>query len=227
MRSRRRLTQVLVAILIGGLALAITWQVRDEPADDYQNARSEDLVELLKSLDAANQRLDRQITDLTNTRDDLLDSSKRSRAAQDQARAQADALAILAGTAPAMGPGVVVTISDPEGGVDAGALLDAIEELRNAGAEAIAINGTVRVVGQTYFIDTDESIRIGGRDVKPPYVVEAIGDTDTMATATQIPGGLVDTIERRGGEVSVTREKVVGITALADVRAPEYARPDS
>ncbi len=227
MRSRRRLTQVLVAILIGGLALAITWQVRDEPADDYQNARSEDLVELLKSLDAANQRLDRQITDLTNTRDDLLDSSKRSRAAQDQARAQADALAILAGTAPATGPGVVVTISDPDGGVDAGALLDAIEELRNAGAEAIAVNGTVRVVGQTYFIDTDESIRIGGRDVKPPYVIEAIGDTDTMATATQIPGGLVDTIERRGGEVSVTRKKVVGITALADVRAPEYARPDS
>lgn len=227
MRSRRRLSQVLVAILIGGLALAITVQLRDKPADDYENARSEDLVELLKSLDAANQRLDRQINDLTGTRDDLLDSSKRSDVAQEQARAQANALAILAGTAPATGPGVVVTVSDPEGGVDAGALLDAIEELRNAGAEVIAINGTVRVVSQTYFIDTDESIRIGGRDIKPPYVIEAIGDTDTMATATQIPGGLVDTIERRGGEVSVTRKDVVGITALADIRAPEYARPDS
>ncbi len=227
MRSRRRLSQVLVAILIGGLALAITVQLRDKPADDYENARSEDLVELLKSLDAANQRLDRQINDLTGTRDDLLDSSKRSDVAQEQARSQANALAILAGTAPATGPGVVVTVSDPEGGVDAGALLDAIEELRNAGAEVIAINGTVRVVSQTYFIDTDESIRIGGRDIKPPYVIEAIGDTDTMATATQIPGGLVDTIERRGGEVSVTRKDVVGITALADIRAPEYARPDS
>ncbi|MGA8852105.1 MAG: DUF881 domain-containing protein [Aeromicrobium sp.] len=227
MRDRRRLSQLLVAVLIGVLAMAITVLVRDEPADDFQNARSEDLVELLKSLDAANQRLDRQITDLTSTRDDLLDSSKRSQAAQDQARAQADALAILAGTAPATGPGVVVTVSDPEGGVDAGALLDAIEELRNAGAEAIAINGTVRVVGQTYFIDTGESIRIGGRDVKPPYVIEAIGDTETMATATQIPGGLVDSIERRGGEVSVARKAAVAITALADVRPPEYARPDS
>lgn len=227
MRDRGRLGQVLVAVLIGALALAITVQVRDEPADDYQNARSEDLVELLKSLDAANQRLDRQIVDLTTTRDDLLDSSKKSAAARQQARAQADALAILAGTAQATGPGVVVTVSDPEGGVDAGALLDAVEELRNAGAEAIAINGTVRVVGQTYFIDTDDSIRIGGRDVRPPYVIEAIGDTETMATATQIPGGLVDTIERRGGEVSVTRKSVVTITALADVRAPEYAQPDS
>lgn len=227
MRDRRWLPQLLVAILIGALALAITVQVRDAPDDDYENARSEDLVELLKSLDASNQRLDRQIADLTVSRDDLLDSSKRSAAAQEQARAQADALAILAGTAPATGPGVVVTVSDPDGGVDAGALLDAVEELRNAGAEAIAINGTVRVVGPTYFIDTDESVRVGGRDVKPPYVIEAIGDTDTMATATQIRGGLVDTIERRGGSVTVNRRARVTITALADVRTPEYARPDS
>jgi len=227
MRERSRWTQSLVAILIGALALAITLQVRDKPSDDFENARSEDLVELLKSLDAVNQRLDRQITELTDTRDDLLDSSKQSSAVQDQARAQADALAILSGTAPAVGPGVVVTISDPNNGVDAGALLDSIEELRNAGAEAISVNGTVRVVGQTYLIDTDEGIRIGGRDIQPPYVIQAIGDTDTMATATQIPGGLVDTIERRGGMVSVLRREAVTITALADVRAPEYARPDS
>ncbi len=227
MRDRKRLSQILVAVLLGSLALALTIQVRDEPDDEFQNARSEDLVELLKSLDAANQRLDRQIDDLTETRDDLLDSSRQSEAARDQARAQADALAILAGTVPATGPGVVVTISDPEGGVDAGALLDAVEELRNAGAEAIAINGTARVVGQTYLIDTDEGIRVGGRDVQPPYVIEAIGDTDTMAAATQIIGGLVDSIERRGGEVGVTRRDNLTITALADVRAPEYARADS
>lgn len=227
MRDRARWSQLLVAVLIGSLALAITLQIRDKPSDDYQNARSEDLVELLKSLDAVNQRLDRQIDDLTSTRDDLLDSSKRSAAAQEQARAQADALAVLSGTAPAVGPGVVVTISDSDGGVDAGALLDSIEELRNAGAEALSVNGTVRVVGQTYLIDTDDGIRIGGRDIKPPYVIEAIGDTETMATATQIPGGLVDTIERRGGQVSVLRRETVTITALADVRAPEYARPDS
>lgn len=227
MRERRWIPQLLVAVLLGALALGITLQVRDKPSEDYQNARSEDLVELLKSLDAANQRLDRQITDLTRTRDDLLDGSKRSAAAQEAAREQADALAILAGTVPTTGPGVVVTISDPEGGVDAGALLDAVEELRNAGAEAIAINGTVRVVGQTYFIDTDDGIRIGGRDVKPPYVIEAIGDTDTMAEATQILGGLVDTIERRGGEVAVSRRDQLTITALADVGTPEYARPDS
>lgn len=227
MPDRTRWSQLLVAVLIGALALAITWQVRDEPADDYQNARSEDLVELLKSLDAVNQRLDRQIDDLTSTRDDLLDSSKRSKAAQEQARAQADALAILSGTVPAVGPGLVVTISDPTNGVDAGALLDAIEELRNAGAETLAVNGTVRVVGQTYLIDTDDGIRIGGRDIQAPYVIQAIGDIDVMATATQIPGGLVESIERRGGQVSVIRRDAVTVTALADVRAPEYARPDS
>ncbi|MET1062226.1 MAG: DUF881 domain-containing protein [Aeromicrobium sp.] len=224
---RPSVSQVVVAALIGGLAFAITVQVRDDGSDDYSGVRGEELVELLKSLDTANERLGTQIDDLTATRDDLLSSTKRSEQARKQAKQRADQLAILAGTRGATGPGVEVTIKDPGRQIDSAALLDAIEELRDAGAEAIALNGVARVVAQTYFLDDDGEVRVGGREIKRPYVITAIGDPSTLAEAVRFPGGLIEEVVNRGGSAFVTQKDKVTITALADVKTPEYAQPTS
>lgn len=225
--SRPTGMQFLVAVLIGGLAFAMTAQIGQDDATDYTSVRGVELVELLKSIDAANERLGTQIDDLTKTRNDLLSSSQRSQNAEKQARQRSAQLAILAGSAGATGSGVVVTIEDPDEAVSASQLLDAIEELRDAGAEAIAINGTARVVAQTYFLDDEKSIRVGGREVKRPFVIEAIGDPDTMAEAVRFRGGLIDRVSNVGGKATVVERKRVTITALADVKSPEYARPTS
>jgi uncharacterized protein YlxW (UPF0749 family) len=68
---------------------------------------------------------------------------------------------------------------------------------------------------------------VGGREVKRPYRIEAIGDPDDLSGAVTIRGGLVDRIERRGATVSVNELDKVTITALADVTTPENARPSS
>ena len=88
---------------------------------------------------------------------------------------------MLAGTVPASGPGIRVTVNDPEGGLTLNHLLDGIEELRNAGVEAIEINDRVRVVAQTSFEDDPDGVRVDGVLLKPPYVIDAIGDADTLA----------------------------------------------
>lgn len=224
---RPRASQVVVALLIGGLAFAITVQVNDDDTDDYSGVRSNELVELLKSLDVANERLGTQIDDLTTTRDGLLSSTRRSERAERQAKLRADQLAILAGTAGATGTGIELVINDPDKNIDAPALLDAIEELRDAGAEAIAINGVARVVAQTYFLDDDGEIRVGGREIKRPYRIEVIGDSQDLAEAVRFRGGLIDRVANRGGSASVSEKDKVTITALADVKTPEYARPTS
>ena len=224
---RPSLSQVIVAILIGGLAFAMVVQIQHDDSDDYSNVRGDDLVELLKSLDAANERLGTQIDELTATRNGLLNSTKRSEEAEKQAKLRAEQLAILAGTSGATGPGVEVVINDPDKDIDASALLDAVEKLRDAGAEAIAINGVARVVAQTYILDDDDQIRVGGREIKRPFRIEAIGDASTLSGAVRFPGGLIDGITTRGGTATVAEKKKVTITALADVKTPEYARPSS
>jgi uncharacterized protein YlxW (UPF0749 family) len=220
-------SQVAVAILLGGLAFAITLQIRQADTTDYSGVRGDELVELLKSLDSANERLGTQIVDLTATRNDLLSSTKRSKEAEKQAKERAEQLGILAGTSGATGPGVRLVIDDPEHAIDAPSLLDAIQELRDAGAEAIVINGVARVVAQTYFLDDDDAIRVGGLEVKRPFTIEAIGDPSTMAEAVRIRGGLVDRIKNRGATAVVSTVDKITITALADVKSPEYARPTS
>lgn len=225
--ARPTLSQALVALLIGGLAFAITVQVRDDGTDDYSRVSGDNLVELLKSLDSANRRLDTQIDELTATRNGLLSSTQLSEKAEKQAKLRAEQLAILAGTTGATGPGVELIIKDPEQTVDASTLLDAVEELRDSGAEAIAINGVARVVAQTYFLNDNEKIRVGGREIKPPYRIEAIGSSSTLAGAVRFRGGLIDRVATRGASASVTEKDEVTITALADVKTPEYARPTS
>jgi uncharacterized protein YlxW (UPF0749 family) len=225
--SRPTGMHLLIGGLIAVLGFGMATQFVQDDATDYTSVRGVELVELLKSIDAANERLGTQIEELTETRDDLLTSSRRSEDAEKQARERSEQLAILAGSAGATGPGVAVTIDDPDEAVSANQLLDAVQELRDAGAEAIAVNGTARVVAQTYFLDDERAVVIGGREVKRPFVIEAIGDPDTMAEAVRFRGGLVDRVANVGGKATVVERDKVTITALADVKGPEYARPRS
>jgi uncharacterized protein YlxW (UPF0749 family) len=219
--------QVVVAVLIGALAFAMATQIAQDDATDYSSVRGVELVELLKSIDAANERLATQIDELTETRDDLLSSTRRSEDAEKEARERSEQLAILAGSAGASGPGIEITIDDPDEAVSANRLLDAVQELRDAGAEAIVVNGSARVVAQTYFLDDERTVVIGGREIKRPFVIEAIGDPDTMAEAMKFRGGLVDRVANVGGTATVVKREKVTITALADIESPEYARPTS
>lgn len=220
-------SKLLVAVLVGALGFVITLQVgRDRESVGYSSMRGVELVELLRSVDAANERLTTQIDDLSRTRDDLLASQSDSTRALQEAEQRADQLAVLAGSVGAEGPGIRMRITDSGSVVDSGLLLDAVEELRAAGAEAIVINGSARVVAQTYFLDDDGAVRVGGREVSPPYVLEAIGDPATLQEAMSFRGGIVDRLEGRGARASVRDVDRITITALADVKSPEYARPD-
>ncbi len=220
--------QLIAAILLAIVGFASVVQVQSTEADDdYEGARQEDLVQLLNSLAAASQRAENEIAQLEQTRNSLRDDTKSRRTALDQARQQADVLGILAGTLPAVGPGVVVTVQDPKGAVGTDQLLNGIEELRDAGAEAIEINDSVRVVAQTSLSDGETGVVIDGQQLSPPYTIEAVGDSHTLAEALDFRGGFVDVIEGDtvGGSVVVEEVSSVEIATLHEPEQPQYAEP--
>lgn len=199
-----------------------------EPADDgYQNARREDLIAILDGLGQNTRRLESEITELEERKNSLSSSADKAETARAQAEAQVRTLGILAGTLPAVGPGVRITLNDPEGKMTSGNLLDAIEELRDAGAEAIQINGSARVVASTDFIDDTPGIRVDGQKLNSPYVIEAIGESHNLAEAANFPGGLVSEVTgpQVGGTAEVTEQTSVSITALHPLEEHRYARP--
>ncbi len=83
-----------------------------------------------------------------------------------------------------------------------------MEELRDAGAEVIELNDTVRLVMRSWF-STDPSGRVtaDGVALEEPYVIEAIGDPATLEAGARFRGGLVSEIEgeRVGGRVQITQ----------------------
>ncbi|MDQ1483096.1 MAG: hypothetical protein QOF35_1172, partial [Actinomycetota bacterium] len=124
----------------------------------------------------------------------------------------------------AHGPGIRITIADPDVKATSPVLLDAIQELRDAGAEAIQVDD-VRIVASSHFGQGANGLEIDGKRVKQPYTITAIGDPTTMSSAMEIPGGLSENIRGLGATIGITQAKELTVGALHLLSEPRYARP--
>lgn len=219
--------QLIVALLLFGLGLGLAIQVRSTNENSVlRGARQEDLVRILDELDSRTQRLQDEKRRLENQRTELENSSDQAEEARKQTLQKEQQLGVLAGTVAAQGPGITITIDDSHGSVESDMLLDTVQELRAAGAEAIQI-GDVRVVAGTYFSDSGGAIQVDGRKVTRPYVVKVIGKPEDLEPALNIPGGVVQSLEKEQATVSVRREKKIVVDALRSAKRPDYARSSS
>ncbi len=216
---------LLVGLLIGLLGFGLAVQVRSNTSTSgLPAARQEDLVRILDDLSSREDRLRRQIAELEAARTRLSTTGDSSSTALEEARKRSAALGILAGTVPAQGPGIQLTLTDPERRLAAEDLLDTVEELRAAGAEAIQVGG-VRIGLDSSFTATDRGLAVDGVTVASPYQIVAIGDPPTLATAMEIPGGVADTVKRAGGNALTEQGQRVVIRSLRAVRTPRYSQP--
>jgi uncharacterized protein YlxW (UPF0749 family) len=222
--SNHRRAAALIGVLLALLGFGIAVQVRsNSSSDSLSSARDDDLIRILDDQNSRADRLRQQIAALQATEQQLQASGNRDSVALAQAEQQEQALSILLGTLPATGPGVSIVISDPRGQLKAEDLLDVVEELRGAGAEAIAF-GPVRVSTSTAFVDQGDAVTVDGKRLSPPYTVLAIGDSQTLDTAMQIPGGVRATARAAGGDAVVTEEGSVTISAVRPIANPSYAK---
>lgn len=226
--SRSLRYRALIVGLLALLGFALAAQVRSDQTSQagLATARQEDLVRILDDLTARGERLRSELADLEALRARLTTGTDRRQAALEEARKRARTLGVLAGTAAATGPGIVLTVQDPQGTVHADVLLDALEELRDAGAEAIQL-GSVRVIASTSLVDHDGGgLTVDGVVLRAPYRFLVIGDPRTLAAALGIPGGVADAVARNAGARAVVEERsVVRVAALRGLLTPRYARP--
>jgi uncharacterized protein YlxW (UPF0749 family) len=227
--TRPTRSQAAIAGLCGLLAFGLVTQAHlTASGGTLASARPSDLVGILADLESRADRLRPQVADLQRTADNLANGSTRDEAALAEARVRAQTLGILTGTLAARGPGIVLTVQDPRRSVHADTLLDAVEELRDAGAEALQLSG-VRVVASTSLLDDAAGgIDVSGTRVRAPYRLVAIGDPKTLAGALSIPGGVLDTIAgNAGADAHVVQSPAVTVSALQPLATPRYARPTS
>jgi uncharacterized protein YlxW (UPF0749 family) len=224
MRSAGQIAIALTVALLGFL-LAIQLRAQQGLAQRLSIERESDLGQILGELTTRSDQLEEDIVALRVK----LALSSGSRAQQDalvnEAQSELRSLQMLLGVVPVKGPGIVITIDDPRGTVGPDVILDTIEELRDAGAEAIQI-GPVRVVAQTALSGTAGAVTAAGRSLELPYRIVAIGSSGTLAEAMRIPGGVVDELDaREGASVRIEQRASVRIDAVSPAPVLRFARP--
>ena len=116
------------------------------------------------------------------------------------------------------GPGLIITIKDGPNvdynmneRVTYDDLLFAVNELKYAGAEAIAINDH-RFVNTTYIKDVGNNIvTIDEVRAIPPYVIKVVGDAKYLESVINIRGGVKDSLEAYGKSLEYVAVDVVEI----------------
>lgn len=215
-----------LAVALLGFLLATQFRASEDLQGRLALEREEDLAQLLGNLQ---QRSDDLIEETIALRIELAraaSSEDQERVLVDNATRQLADLRMLLGLVKARGPGLKLSIDDPEGTLGADVLVDAVQELRDAGAEAIEVNG-VRVVASTAFSGSPGSLRVDRTfALQAPYDIIAIGDPQTMAEAMRIPGGVVQTVEAQpGATIELTERTALIISSLHPAPRFSYATP--
>jgi len=213
-RSGRRGTALATGALAIILGFGLTVQIRNTgvPAE-LVGAREDDLVLILDDLDSREDELREQIAERRQALEELGSGQQVSGRALTEAQERADAIAVLNGSVPARGPGLRVTVQDPESAVTAGILLDAIQELRGAGAEAIQVDG-VRIVVSSYVDGDPGELVVDGVPISAPYDIRAIGPSDDLDVALNVSGGVIADVARFGGTTRVVQSEDVAVDAI-------------
>jgi uncharacterized protein YlxW (UPF0749 family) len=220
-------SQLVVGVLLGVLGFAAVTQVRVNETDDtYSGLREQELIDIMSALAGTRQRAEDEIEELERTRDELLDDTSRREAALQQAQDDVDELSILAGLVPVTGPGIRITIVEETGRVTLSSLLDTVQELRTVGAEAMQLNGTVRIVAQTSFEETEGGFVVDGQLVEAPYVLDVIGEPSVLAPALEFLLGPKAQLLEDGATLEVDELSSIDIEAVREPEDPDFSAPD-
>ena len=98
-----------------------------------------------------------------------------------------------------------------------------INELKNAGAEAISINGQ-RIVSNTAITCDGNVIRINNQKIGAPYVIQAIGYPEYLESGLNLPGGLIQYLNRDGVITKVEKSNNITIPKYTGTITYEYAK---
>ena len=225
LRPRATRGQLLAGVLCAALGFALVVQLRATQESGLAELREADLVRAVDDLGDQRQRLTSEYGELQATQRALEAAGDQREEALRSAEQAEDAQALLAGTVPAVGPGVTVSVLDQDSRLSAIRVLGTVQELRDAGAEVLSV-GDARVVASTSFADTADGVEVDGTPVTSPFTVRAIGDPARLEATIGIPGGVLDLLESEGATVLVQRQDEVRITAVAEPPEPAVARPD-
>jgi uncharacterized protein YlxW (UPF0749 family) len=231
------IVMAVLALLIGFL---ISMQIGTAQSSDIGGLipveKANSLEQQLKKVRAEKDAILQEYNDLEERLAAIEEKSLSEDALMQVMAADLERYRISSGVVDVVGPGVVITVDDPIPTEDAPGdgystimirydlLLFLVNKLKDAGAEAISINGQ-RIIATTEISLAGDNVNINTIPTAPPYTIKAIGNPDTLDSALTIRYGIVETMRNTHGlQVSITKQKELTIPKFSGVIKFRYAK---
>lgn len=217
-------SQALVAAVAFLLGLLVVAQIRGQSGNDtLAGLTSQDLTFLVANLNTRNDQLRREIATLERQLAALELGGSRGASSVSEIQADLDRIRAWAGLDRIAGDGIEITISGPIG---PRAIEDLVNELRNAGAEAIAIE-EVRVVPGTVIGGLPGSLSVDDTALGDPLTIRSIGTPETLTGSLARAGGIIAQLAATDPDATIEVEPADAMTLPATTRnlVPTHGRP--
>ncbi|TRY23800.1 DUF881 domain-containing protein [Brevibacillus sp. LEMMJ03] len=205
-RHKFQLYLTIVTFCTGFLvatSIETTKLLRTERLNDLQFQQETQLNERILAEKEQNRQLEDQLLDLQRQVGKVEEAMAQRKSEAAEILSQLEAARMMAGVVPVEGPGVVVTMQDSQNAANSADVTNyivheqdvrlVVNELRAAGAEAISINGQ-RLVSNSSIRCVGPTIIVNGIKSAAPFVITAIGDPNTLESALNLPGGVLQTL---------------------------------
>jgi uncharacterized protein YlxW (UPF0749 family) len=217
-------SQVVVALVAFVLGLLVVVQIRSQAGNNTLAAMSsQDLTFLVANLNTRNDQLRREIATLQSQLGTLESGGSLGASSVNELRAEIDRIRAWAGLDAVRGRGITITVSGP---IAASAVEDLVNELKNAGAEAISID-EVRVVPQTVIGGVAGDISVDDTALGDSFTIRAIGTPETLTGSLARAGGIVAQLAATDPGATIDVEEAPRMVLPATTRnlVPSHGRP--
>lgn len=220
----RRSSQLTIAAVAAVLGILVVLQLRSQAGPSgLAQLSSQDLTVLVANLNARNDQLRRETSMLQGELATLQANRSRGEVSVDEIEADLRRVRAYAGLDAVGGPGVTISI---HGAIDGQGVEELINELRNAGAEAIAV-GSVRVVTGVAVVGTAGAAQVDGISLGTAFDLDAIGAPDKLTGSLTRSGGVIAQLAATlpDVEVTVTPTDRLELPATTRQLVPAHGRP--
>jgi uncharacterized protein YlxW (UPF0749 family) len=189
-RSAAQVSLFAVSLLVG---LLLIGQLRSqERPTEVSSLSAQELSQLIETLSNRNAELRVALSDQRDTLREYEAAGPVGQSALAVSREDLRRITAFGGLAPVAGEGITLEV---EGALDAIALNDLLNELRNAGAEALAVD-QIRITHRSVAVQGPTSLLVDGMPVGRRFTVQAIGSPEGLLSTIERPGGIIPQLEQ-------------------------------
>jgi uncharacterized protein YlxW (UPF0749 family) len=211
----RRSSQIAISLIALFLGFLVVVQLRaQQAAAGLGGVSAQDLTVLVANLNTRNDELRSEIANLEAQLSDITSAQAQGSTVVDQIGMDLHRIQGWAGMLPVSGPGVTISVSGP---IPGPAVEDLINELHNAGAEAIAVEG-IRLVPGSVVSGRPGELAVDDEALKEPFEITVIGSKEALTGSLTRTGGIIAQLAATNPAVIVT------VTPLDNLQLPATKR---